>query len=163
MEELFALLLVAAWLLLRKGSSPSSQPDEGSAGGPDYYSPLGDDSNSEGMGMTLMDAIARMEGFLVPGSRAARNHNPGNIVYGPFAIENGATGSDGRFAIFPDDATGFTALKNLLVRFYSGLTLTQAINKYAPSNENDTGNYISNVSQWTGLGPDDLIDPALNG
>jgi hypothetical protein len=45
------------------------------------------------------------------GPRNRRNNNPGNIEYGPFAKEHGAIGTDGRFAIFPDEETGFRAMK----------------------------------------------------
>jgi len=40
------------------------------------------------------------------GSPAWRNNNPGNLEYRQLAQAHGAIGSDGRFAIFPDDATG---------------------------------------------------------
>ena len=47
------------------------------------------------------------------GSRAWRNNNPGNLEDGKFARDNGAIGSDGRFAIFPDATTGFNAMTGL--------------------------------------------------
>lgn len=112
----------------------------------------------ETSGIPLWQAIARQEGFYVDGTRANRNNNPGNLEYGSFAISQGATGSDGRFAIFPDADAGFTALKNLLANFYHGLTLRQAISKYAPASENDTNAYVNNVSQWTGIAPDSPIE-----
>jgi len=108
---------------------------------------------------TLAEAIATMEGFYASkATRAARNHNPGNLEYGPFAKKYGATGSDGRFAIFPDDASGFRALNALLSSpAYSGLTVAEAIAKYAPATENDTKNYIRMICEWTGLQPKDLL------
>lgn len=108
--------------------------------------------------MTVLEAIARQEGFYVPGSRPARNHNPGDLEYGPFAKAHGATASDGRFAVFPDDATGFAALRALLLQHYQGLTIAQALNKYAPPVENATNLYIVRVCQWTGLEPTDVLD-----
>ena len=65
----------------------------------------------------VSSAIAQREGFNARGpkpNRGQRNHNPGNIEYGQFAKDHGATGSDGRFAIFPDAATGYKALDALL-------------------------------------------------
>lgn len=101
--------------------------------------------------ISLVEAIARKEGWLVPSSRCRRNHNPGNIEYGPFARKHGATGTDGRFAKFPDDATGFAALKALLSGpSYAHLTLAQCVARYAPPSENDTARYVKLVSDWTG-------------
>ena len=37
---------------------------------------------------TLANAIAQMEGFLVPNSLAQRNNNPGNLIASPFATGN---------------------------------------------------------------------------
>jgi hypothetical protein len=108
--------------------------------------------------VTLVEAIAREEGFYVPGTRAERNNNPGNIEYGSFAAHHGATGSDGRFAVFPDNATGFAALRELLMIHYAGMTLEAALNKFAPPFENDVSSYLLNVCQWTGAAPTDIID-----
>ena len=111
--------------------------------------------------VNLLKAMARQEGFYVIGSVAQRNHNPGNIEFGSFALRHGATGSDGRFAFFPDDPTGFGAMRDLLQRDYADLTIEQALNKWAPPVENDTSGYIENVCQWTGLKPGTLVSQAL--
>jgi hypothetical protein len=87
--------------------------------------------------MTLVEAIARMEGWLDPISRCRRNNNPGNIEAGKFAL--------------------------LQMRSYSKLTVAQTIARYAPSNENDTRRYIALVCQWTGAQADDPIAPLLTG
>jgi hypothetical protein len=61
---------------------------------------------------TWASAIAQFEGFNTPGSRPARNNNPGDLK---FAGQSGATGTDSAgFAIFPDPTTGWTALYNQL-------------------------------------------------
>ena len=80
----------------------------------------------------------------IGGSRSWRNNNPGNIEYGPFAMAHGATGSDGRFAIFPDYASGRAAQSSLLFDSpaYRNLTLGQAISKWAPGTENNVPAYI---------------------
>ncbi len=111
--------------------------------------------------MTLLEAIAKQEGFYVPGSRPDRNHNPGDIEAGKFALAHGAIGSDGHFAIFPDDQTGFEAMQALLASAYRGLTIEQALDKWAPSTENWTNVYVAHVCEWTGLHPTDLIDSHL--
>jgi hypothetical protein len=57
-------------------------------------------------------AIAQFEGFNTPGSRPARNNNPGDLKQ---AGQPGAVGTDPQgFAIFPDAGTGWTALYNQL-------------------------------------------------
>lgn len=113
--------------------------------------------------MNLLEAMAREEGFFVKGTRPARNNNPGDLEYGPFAHAHGATGSDGRFAIFPNAATGFAAMRALLLEHYSGLTIAQALNKYAPPVENETNVYLQRVCEWAALTPEMKIEDALKG
>lgn len=107
--------------------------------------------------LSLCEAIARMEGWLVQDSRCRRNHNPGNIRYGTFAKSHNAIGTDGAFAIFKDDATGFLAMSDLLIACYAGDTITQALFRYAPSTENNTQNYIANICDWTGYSPTTVL------
>lgn len=112
-------------------------------------------------------AIGQIEGFNAKGSspnRPQRNHNPGDIEYGDFARKNGATGTDGRFAIFPDDQTGYRALDALLKsKDYKDLTVAQAISKFAPPEENDTAKYIKDFTARTGLGANDPINGSAYG
>ena len=95
-------------------------------------------------------------------SRADRNNNPGNIKYGKFAVQHGATGSDGTFAIFPDMATGSAAQQSLM-KSYGARTLRDLIGRWAPPSENDTEGYIADVSAKTGIDPSssafNLSDP----
>ena len=81
------------------------------------------------------------------GSRSWRNNNPGNIVYGSYARSAGATGTDGRFAIFPSYESGRSAQERLLFegKNYRDLTMKEAISRWAPSFENDTASYISKM------------------
>ena len=86
------------------------------------------------------------------GSRAWRNNNPGNLEDGKFVRNNGAIGTDGRFAIFPDAATGFNAMAGLLATSsYQKLTIEGAINRYAPPNENNVENYLKSIERQTGF------------
>ena len=86
------------------------------------------------------------------GDRNWRNNNPGNIEYGPFAIKYGATGSDGRFAIFPTEEQGRMAQDALLKsKNYASLSLSDAIKRYAPSNENDPKSYANQIMKATGI------------
>lgn len=117
------------------------------------------------MTITLVQAIARQEGFYKQGTRAQRNNNPGNINFGNFALAHSALGPDDKkYAIFPSPEAGFAALSALLRSSrYPGLTLERALLTYCPPKgdprgDNDTGTYIRNVCQWTGLTPDAVID-----
>lgn len=90
--------------------------------------------------------------------RNLRNNNPGNIEYGPFAKAHGATGSDGRFAIFPDMATGQNAMASLLMSYAKGgnNTISSIISKWSPAKDNgatNTSAYINDVAKRTGIDP----------
>ena len=115
-----------------------------------------------GVKMNFLQAVARMEGFYAEGSRPHRNHNPGDIEYGRFAIAHGACGSDGRFALFPNPDVGFAAMQALFASLtYQGLTVAEALNKWAPPIENQTNHYIANVCQWVGCQPTDSLAATL--
>lgn len=101
-------------------------------------------------------SIQKIEGYY-DGSVSFRNNNPGNLEYRQRTIEYGATGTDGRFAIFPDYTTGFNALKQLIIDVYINNTLTEMINKYAPPTENDTKSYIKNLAKILKVKPTDKI------
>lgn len=86
-------------------------------------------------------------------SLAERFHNPGNLR---------VPGSSTQFQNFATDGDGIKALAHQLSLYENrdGLTTIRGIiSKYAPSSENNTAAYIANVSQRTGLGADQKIDP----
>lgn len=86
------------------------------------------------------------------GSRSWRNNNPGNIRYTQFARNQGAIGTAGSFAVFADVDSGRAALLSLLTGpTYISLTISAAISRYAPPNENDTANYERLITRLTGL------------
>jgi len=91
--------------------------------------------------------------------RGMRNNNPGNIEYGKFAIAHGATGSDGRFAIFPTMEAGKAAQRALLSGYLAKGTDTigKVIAKYAPAGENNTSAYAAAVAKRTGIGVNDKL------
>lgn len=120
------------------------------------------------MPMHFLEAIARQEGFYIPHSRADRNNNPGNIEYGTFAINYGATRVEtvgpqtrARFAYFPSASQGFLAMKGLFFEHYQGMNVEQALNKYAPPIENETNIYINNVCTWAQCTKSDLVSTLL--
>ena len=92
------------------------------------------------------------------GSRAWRNNNPGNIEAGRRASDLGAIGTDGRFAIFPDEATGTAAQDVLLKGRYSSMTVDQAVAAWAPEKDgNDTATYQAFVRKVAGLAGDQQV------
>jgi len=93
-------------------------------------------------------------------SRGIRNNNPGNIVYGEFARKMGATGSDGRFAIFPNAEGGLAAMSALLTSYGNkGFdTVGEIINKWAPPSENNTAGYSAAVAKSLGVSPNQPLD-----
>ena len=109
----------------------------------------------------LLDAIAREEGWLVAGSRAKRNSNPGNLEYGKFARAHGSLRGDPKFAVFANPTDGFHALEVLLLTSYGQFTLRDAIYRYAPPSENDSDQYLKNICDWTGLSPESKVSAAL--
>ena len=89
----------------------------------------------------------------IGGSTAWRNNNPGNIIASSFAFKHGAVGTNGRWAVFPDEETGFKAAISLLkTKSYVNLSIYQAIHKWAPSADgNNPVKYAQKVSKLTGL------------
>lgn len=107
-----------------------------------------------------LDAQERASGGAGKAPRGIRNNNPGNIEYGPFAKRYGATGSDGRFAIFPTMEAGQAAERALLGGYLSSGTDTvrKVINKWAPSSENNTAAYVAAVAKQMGVSPDQALN-----
>ena len=85
--------------------------------------------------------------------RNLRNNNPGNIEYGDFAKKHGATGSDGRFAIFPSMQAGQDAQASLLMGYMAqgNNTISKIVSKWAPGNENNTCLLYTSPSPRDGL------------
>lgn len=90
------------------------------------------------------------------GTTAWRNNNPGNIIDSKFARNAGAIGSTGKFAIFPDEATGMRAVTQLLKsKNYKNLSIKDAIHKWAPAADNNNpAQYTKKVEKMTGLSAD---------
>ncbi|ENW4943694.1 lytic transglycosylase [Salmonella enterica] len=92
------------------------------------------------------------------GSAGARNVTGGNI--------GNLRNTSGGWQRFGSAREGMAAMATQLLRYQSGRfdknsrkkTLRQLISTYAPSKENNTAEYVNQVSQWTGLGADDEID-----
>ena len=104
-------------------------------------------------------------------TRGIRNRNPGNIDYNPRNDWQGQIGKEpgGRFAIFDTPENGIRALGKLLINYRGkdgmpgvggkGIdTVLETINRWAPSNENDTQAYASAVAKRLGVRTTDPIN-----
>jgi len=85
------------------------------------------------------------------GSRPWRNQNPGNLVPGNVSKRNGAIGSAGGFAIFPDYETGHRALLDSLKNIHGNKDIPSLMKVYAPPKNNPTRKYIAFIRQKTGV------------
>lgn len=120
-----------------------------------------------GLAFPGIDAvISQFEGFGTANAPTITNaNNPGAITAGPWAIQNGATGSvvnpsSGQsFATFPDITTGLQAEDNLVSQAANqGATLSDLIAKWAPPNapgnsQTATTNYTNTVANQLGVSP----------
>lgn len=96
--------------------------------------------------------------------RSIRTNNPGAINYGPFAASAGATGTDGRLAVFPNAAAGYAAMEKLLdlyERKHGLNTVAGIISRWAPRgvDNNSTDAYISKVAREVGVDPNAPLGP----
>ncbi|OBU13327.1 structural protein [Morganella psychrotolerans] len=98
-------------------------------------------------------------------ARGERNNNPGNIDYNPRNPWQGQLPHDpkieSRFCRFQSPEYGVRAIYKLLQTYQTkyGLNSVAAIiNKYAPPNENPTGNYIKRAAADIGVGINDPIN-----
>ncbi|WP_330985581.1 MULTISPECIES: LysM peptidoglycan-binding domain-containing protein [Enterobacterales] len=97
------------------------------------------------------------------GSICWRFFNPGNIrpsktsVCNSLKIGEGKTKS-GNFMIFPDDNTGWAALKLLLTVTYKDKSVSEVISRYSPEKDgNDPDGYTKVITMRTGIQPDTCI------
>lgn len=95
--------------------------------------------------------------------RGIRNNNPGNIErtrdrwLGAAADQS----ADPRFIVFDTAEAGIRALMRLLINYqerHGVKTLREAINRWAPPGENDSGAYVQHCARLTNLDPDEPID-----
>ena len=86
--------------------------------------------------------------------RGLRNNNPGNIRRSDTLYVGEKESTDPEFKQFTSMAYGYRAMFMLLYTYqirYGLNTLRGMISRYAPENENNTSNYIRQVSHWSGI------------
>lgn len=93
--------------------------------------------------------------------RGLRNNNPGNIRRNSDVFQGEVTPSrDKDFKQFKTMAHGYRAVFKILSNYYRNYkldTIRKMIGRWAPENENNTAAYVSLVSSYSGIGPDDLL------
>lgn len=103
------------------------------------------------------EGIALAEGFYVAGSRAARNHNPGNLT---LDITGTGIRKDGMFVVYTTDNDGWNALRkqveliltNASSIYDSQMTLRQIGQQYASTSTPDEQlNWSVNVASKLGI------------
>lgn len=95
--------------------------------------------------------------------RGVRNNNPGNLERGKdrWLGMSADQSSDSRFIVFDKPEQGIRALMRVLINYqerHDIKTVRQAINRWAPSTENNSAAYVQHVSRLTGLDPDEPVD-----
>lgn len=94
-------------------------------------------------------------------ARGLRNNNPGNIRLSDVKYQGEVKGNDRSFKTFKSMALGYRAMFVILRTYYNKYklnTIRKMINRWAPTNENDTSAYIRNVSAWSGIKPDAVLE-----
>ena len=140
------------------------------------------------MPLTVLEAMAEVEGYGQPGVIPTVANNPLDLIYCDESIHFGAIGQHfhangtpsgfAQFSSVDDPHTGgwqagrrwlsvpahFDANRNL-VGGYMGATLQQVITRFCPPSQkgNNTPAYISAVCEKTGLTPETVLTPTVLG
>jgi hypothetical protein len=104
-------------------------------------------------------AIARQEGYGIPGVIPTTHNNPGDLEHAPDETHNDGT----PVGEFTTAAEGWDALERQLQLYADrGMTVQQMIyEKYAPPSENDSAAYLAHICAWVGCSPDALVSDVL--
>ncbi len=92
--------------------------------------------------------------------RGIRNNNPLNIRNGTsnwVGLDKAKSLAEPDFCVFSDAYFGIRAAAKILKRYkdkYGADTIATIVSRWAPSNENDTQNYIAFVAKQTGIPKD---------
>lgn len=163
---------LAGWLIYRQTASAATGGDASgvASGDPSGGGASGAVGGSESSPLTWLTNMLQRAGqsLGVAQPRGIRNNNPGNLRYVASIQWVGQIGDDGNgYAVFDTAEHGIRALGHQLMTYMSrGLTTVQTIiSTWAPTNENDTAAYISDVASRVGVDPSDTLDqtsiPAL--
>ncbi len=146
-----AVLMYAGYqaALAQRQTAPGGQPDSGFdlKGAAEQLPVIGKYFVSTDGVKALARAIAFAEGFYVPGSRAARNHNPGDLTLDIGGNEIHPVAFDGPFAVYATDEQGFADLEQQIL-----LWLTSRSKVATPADSIDTlsRKYTATISEQPG-------------
>lgn len=146
---LLAVIVAAGYALYTQVQSPGSSMDT---------------SGVDPVIQKIAEAIAFAEGFYIPGSRASRNHNPGDMTQD---LIGKGVGRDGAFIIYANDADGWTNLYAQVSGWMTGSS-KNADNTFSiadisqfyttpGTSGNDQTNWANNVASQLGVSPDTSI------
>ena len=88
-------------------------------------------------------------------------NNPGNIRYNPDL--KGVIKNDDGFSVFDTLNNGVQAMQTILNTYrnkYGLDTISKIATRYAPTNENNTSQWINIVSQISGINKDQVLQPS---
>lgn len=103
-------------------------------------------------------------------TRGIRNNNPGNIDRVAGVRWQGAAedqSGDSRFVVFKSPEYGIRAIARVLITYQDKRqakdgskidTIAEIIDRWAPTNENDTSAYVKHVASITGMSANGMID-----
>jgi hypothetical protein len=98
----------------------------------------------------LAQLIAREEGFGKSGAQPTRKHNPGDLRHSPHS-EHPAGHPDAIGSIDTDEHGWQDLERQLNIYALRGMTLAEAIEVFAPPNENDTAGYLARIEAGLGM------------
>jgi hypothetical protein len=93
--------------------------------------------------------------------RGIRNKNPLNIRYNAANDWDGQTGESGGFSVFTETKYGIRAATKLLRNYQSKYqldTIQKIINRWAPTIENVTSEYIEHIADVLQMSPAEYIN-----
>lgn len=115
----------------------------------------------------ICQAIAKAEGFGLPGAAPTRNHNPGDISDGANTYGFDSAVSDSKVTSFPDDTTGWQWLYNKVSNIVNGKSTVYgqdwSIEQIAQTWAGDSENWASNVASALGVDSSTSFSDYANG
>lgn len=164
------VLGVAAYFIYKsmKKSIPSTGYvfPNGFADTPNWWDADDGSDTSENKMTKLMVAIAKAEGFGIPGAIPTRANNPGDLTRSLGYDTTGETLGSAGIVIFVDVPNGWAALEEQLSLIKNGDSihkLTDTLLQFAQGyTTTEQDNWANNVSQAIGLDPSNTLQDALS-